>query len=269
MRRRRNNPPNITNDDASLRGRVRVTEIHYHSPTSGPPPIPLHLYTHASWRTCVFLFVTVGAVGKFLSTSVSSSSQSLSATSITPQLIDVPFCVAAVAAGLSLVYWILLPFPAHWMWPDPHLPMEQYFIVRAQHNLTFRTRCTGLLVLGFGVAGMLWSAWSLGTSWSPMSSPIWDTTTANGGGLVIQGSYAYVRHPMYLSNFIIAAGLGCVSGNRILGCSWVLLACTLLLRVPSEELQLQRNVGTTEEAETQALFREWMETTGMIFPRIW
>ena len=269
MRRRRNNTnntPNIINDDAASRGmRVRVTEIHYESPQASASTINENLYTESFWRILVACLVITGAVGKYLSTSSSAS------INFTPSLIDLPFCLTTFLSGMSLVYWILLPYPAHLMWPDPLLPFEEFFIVKGQyHNIKTSLRHFGVFLLSLGITGMLCSAFYLGTSWSPMSKPTWsENEGVNGEGLVITGPYAYIRHPMYLCNFMIAIGLGCVSGNYVVGCSWILLALSLSLRIVSEEQDMANIFAESNNAERNDIFHQWMNTTGMLLPKLW
>ena len=246
-------------------GRIRITEIHYDTPSEEAPPLP---YAPTRYRLCVAVLVGLGALFKYLLISPTSSTLTPLLLSVHP--IDLPFCVAAVVAGATLSYWICLPYPAHWMWPDPFLPLEHRFMVW-QYPSSNSTRVLGLGILLVGILGMLWSALALGGSWSPLGAPVWsgsDGSAAGSGGLVTAGPYAYIRHPMYLCNFVIAVGLFCVSGNGAVGGSWMLLALSLGLRMFSEEEGMRLIVAASNNEEHHGAFHRWMNATGMLLPNI-
>ena len=270
MRRRRHQPTDQLSSlhpDPQHQGRVRITQVAYES----PQPIPLihpSLYTPPVYRILVAALTVFGAMFKFyLTTAATPVTTAIPSTYPTPTLADVPFLLCSMCAGLSLSYWTLLPYPAQYLWPDPHLPGEVQFI-KGQYQATPTTRCWGLAILFLGIGGMMVSASALGSSWSPLATPVWGENDATQGW-VHTGPYATVRHPMYVCSCLIAIGLSCTSGNVYVGTSWLLLASSLVVRAFHEEHQLSHLVLTNEgiAPHDKELFQQWMASTSMFVPQ--
>jgi len=116
------------------------------------------------------------------------------------------------------------------------------------------------LVLGAAaMAAGLWLFWrshaDLGDSWSV-------TLELNAEHrLVTRGVYHLVRHPMYLSFFVLGIGQALLLANWIAGLSG--LAATALLvavRLPHEEAMMIEAFGDE--------YRDYMRRTGGILPRL-
>ena len=262
MRRRRNQPAD-RNPDPQHQGRVRITQVAYESPTTPHPPL-IHpsLYTPPIYRSIVAALTVFGAMFKFYLT----TTPTYPTYPTYPTFADVPFLLCSMFAGLSLSYWTLLPYPAQYLWPDPNLPGEVHFI-KGQYQATPTTRCLGLVILFLGIGGMMVSASALGSSWSPLATPVWGEANAMHGW-VNTGPYATVRHPMYVCSCLIAIGLSCTSGNVYVSASWLLLATTLVVRAFHEENQLIHLVSTNEAIapHDKDLFQRWMASTSMFVP---
>jgi protein-S-isoprenylcysteine O-methyltransferase Ste14 len=63
-----------------------------------------------------------------------------------------------------------------------------------------RFRWLGILISCFGVAGEMWAAVSLGTSYSPM------LRVADERAVITAGPYRWIRHPLYSFWLLAAAG---------------------------------------------------------------
>lgn len=95
-------------------------------------------------------------------------------------------------------------------------------------------RATGLLLFTAGVTGYRIAGRALGDALSPLVSP------RPGAMLVTHGPYRRLRHPMYLSQALIAVG-----APLTLGCRWVLwlalpAVAVLLIRARLEDTVLAR-----------------------------
>jgi protein-S-isoprenylcysteine O-methyltransferase Ste14 len=96
-------------------------------------------------------------------------------------------------------------------------------------------RWTGVVLFGLGVWIYRVAGQALGDALSPFVEP------AAGAGLVTDGPYGVVRHPMYLGQAMIAIG-----APLTLGCRWVFVVSavalgTLAIRVGVEEAALRRS----------------------------
>ena len=116
------------------------------------------------------------------------------------------------------------------------------------------------LVLGapVGLAGLALFVWvhhTLGIEWSPVLE------LRAEHRLITAGPYAFVRHPMYLASYVMAAGFGLLAANAVPPLAQ-LLATTVLVwvRVPDEEAMLRGRFGPVWEA--------WASRTGRVFPRL-
>ncbi len=95
-------------------------------------------------------------------------------------------------------------------------------------------RWLGLALFAAGVAGYRIAGTALGSSLSPLVAP------RPGAVLVTSGPYRFLRHPMYLSQALIAVG-----APLTLGCRWVTLLAlpaiaVLGVRCVREEAVLRR-----------------------------
>jgi protein-S-isoprenylcysteine O-methyltransferase Ste14 len=95
-------------------------------------------------------------------------------------------------------------------------------------------RLVGALLFAAGVALYRTAGRSLGAALSPFVGP------RAGSGLVTGGLYRYVRHPIYVSEAMIAVGAPLTLGSRYVLWLAVPAVAVLVLRVVREEAALAR-----------------------------
>jgi protein-S-isoprenylcysteine O-methyltransferase Ste14 len=137
--------------------------------------------------------------------------------------------------------------------PDPVHPMagESLHLVRLHHGLLAvlllgspleallfggvqRGRAVGAFLLGAGVVLYRVAGRALGEALSPFTEP------RAGAALVTRGLYRYLRHPMYLSQAMIALGAPLTLGSRYLIVLAPVALLVLALRIGREEDALAR-----------------------------
>lgn len=107
------------------------------------------------------------------------------------------------------------------------------------------------LVLGIvGAAISTWGVASLGRSFGIFVSV---------REIVLEGPYRHVRHPIYLGYFCIGAGLVLVNASVAIFVIVPIHVALLIYRAHLEETRL---------AESNESYREYMQRTGFIFPRL-
>ncbi len=94
----------------------------------------------------------------------------------------------------------------------------------------------------------------LGKNWVPLSK-----TTPNQE-LVTDGLYSRVRHPFYLSILILFTGVAVISWNWYGLIFLMAMVGGLIIRIKKEENNLIIKFGDE--------YREYMEKTGMLIPKI-
>ncbi|MFP4497208.1 MAG: methyltransferase family protein [Vulcanimicrobiota bacterium] len=109
---------------------------------------------------------------------------------------------------------------------------------------------TAVLIMITGTSIMILSIWQLKTSFSIM---------AEARELVTGGIYKYIRHPLYLGEFIAYLGV------LLIRLSWINITIYLLFII----LQTFR-AGIEEKKLSESLegYRVYLRTTGMFFPEI-
>jgi len=95
-------------------------------------------------------------------------------------------------------------------------------------------RLVGALLLGAGVLVYRLAGRTLGEALSPFTEP------RAGATLVTRGLYRYLRHPMYLSQALIAVGAPLTLGSRYVIVLAPLALVVLALRIGQEEDALAR-----------------------------
>jgi protein-S-isoprenylcysteine O-methyltransferase Ste14 len=137
--------------------------------------------------------------------------------------------------------------------PDPvhPVPGESLHLVRLHHILLSlllvgpplevmihggdeRGRLAGALLLGAGVLVYRLAGRALGDALSPFTEP------RAGAILVTRGLYRYLRHPMYLSQGLIALGAPLTLGSRYVIALTPIALVVLALRIGQEEDALAR-----------------------------
>ena len=181
-------------------------------------------------------------------------------------------------------YWI-----ANFVIRIPHIKAHGRLPIRANHDdrldaaLFFAVALGGFLIplfyvftpllsfanyavpLWLGVAGVVvlvlgdWVFWKshkdLGGNWSP-TLEIREHHT-----LVTQGIYQRVRHPMYLSLWLLVIAHAMILPNYVAGFSGLLpFGILFCLRVGNEEAMMLEHFG--------AQYEQYMKKTGRLFPRL-
>jgi protein-S-isoprenylcysteine O-methyltransferase Ste14 len=116
-------------------------------------------------------------------------------------------------------------------------------------------RCTGTALSCVGVAGEIWSAVALGTSYSPM------LRVADEHVFVTAGPYRWIRHPLYAFWLPVTVGWGAATCNWLIIVSGTALILVLaVVRVPREEAMMLQGFGES--------YRRYMTNTGRFIPRL-
>lgn len=154
--------------------------------------------------------------------------------------------------------------------PDPVHPVagESLHLVRLHHILLAlllvgppleaiilggdeRGRVAGAILLGAGVLVYRLAGQALGDALSPFTEP------RAGATLVTRGLYRYLRHPMYLSQALIALGAPLTLGSRY-----------VIALAPPALLVLAWRIGQEEEALARTFpeYSRYAATTKRVLP---
>ena len=115
---------------------------------------------------------------------------------------------------------------------------------------------TGAMLYGWGVWLFHRTLRELGKYWSP------SLELKEGHRLVTEGVYRRVRHPMYLSAIIIAAGQALAIPNYLAGpAALVSIIMLVAFRVPAEERMMIEEFGDEYEA--------YRKRTNRLIPGLW
>jgi protein-S-isoprenylcysteine O-methyltransferase Ste14 len=125
----------------------------------------------------------------------------------------------------------------------------------ANYTLPAWARWAGVVLL-IGAVGVFWQAHrDLGRNWSPTLE------LHEGHSLISHGIYAYIRHPMYASQWLWIIAQGMLLPNWIAGVGGALLFLPMyLVRVPIEEQMMLDQFGPQ--------YRDYMARTGRVVPRL-
>jgi protein-S-isoprenylcysteine O-methyltransferase Ste14 len=152
-----------------------------------------------------------------------------------------------VAALVVRVHAADAPLPA----PVEPAPDEPLWLTRLHHALLLLVLCAsplerlaiggaddgralGALLFAGGVSLYRVAGRTLGEALSPFTEP------RRGAPLVTGGLYRYLRHPMYLSQAMIAVGAPLTLGSRYTLAAAVVVVVLLLVRLRREERALTR-----------------------------
>ncbi len=137
-------------------------------------------------------------------------------------------------------------FFAYAIWP-PSMAWSQL-------ALSSDTRWAGLIPFVLGIALLVWVHRHLSRNFTGT------VQIRPGGAVVTTGPYAYVRHPMYWSFLLIAAGIFLLTANWFLGGGFLLIILLVMfVRMPIEEAQLIKAYGEEYVA--------YSKRTGKFFPK--
>lgn len=138
--------------------------------------------------------------------------------------------VIAHVANPVWMQWADLPFPAWLRWAG-----------------------VGIALFGFIV--LQWSQNTLGQNWSDTPRMMKEQI------LIISGPYRYVRHPIYTAFLLILGSTFFISANWMIGLAWIsMVLLEIGSRIRFEESLMIEYFGDQ--------YREYMKTTGRLFPRI-
>lgn len=121
-------------------------------------------------------------------------------------------------------------------------------------SATLRSLILSAVVLGFGLAGVVLfarSARALGANWSIIAR------TRAGHGLVQDGPFARLRHPIYLAMLLMLIGVGVGFGhaaNLLAGIPVLLIGTAIRIREEERLLRLQFGEDYARYARTTPAF---------------
>ncbi len=150
--------------------------------------------------------------------------------------------------ALLAVAWIAFFVPLVWV--------ATPLLARGDHPLRPLPFAAGSLLLAIGLWLFHRSHVDLGTNWSI------SLEVREGHRLVREGLYRYVRHPMYLSLSLYAAGQWLLLPNRLAGPSYAAaMALLIALRIGPEERMMRERFGPAYE--------DYAKRTKRLFPGLW
>lgn len=116
-------------------------------------------------------------------------------------------------------------------------------------------RWLGIALSFLGVSGEIWTAVSLGASYSPLLQ------VPGAHALVTAGPYRWIRHPLYAFWIPVMLGWGLAAGNGLVVLSGSVLILVLrIVRVPREEAMLESAFGES--------YRLYAARAGGFLPRL-
>jgi len=124
-------------------------------------------------------------------------------------------------------------------------------------NLSFPIwiRWTGLGIALVGFALLQWSQVTLANSWSDTPRMMKEQT------LITSGPYHSIRHPIYTAFILILSSTLFISSNWLIGLCWAgMTIMEVVSRIGFEETLMLEYFGEQ--------YREYMKTTGRLFPRL-
>lgn len=121
--------------------------------------------------------------------------------------------------GWALVTAQGLLFAVVLLWPDAWGPAFP------------SSRLAGLILVAWAAVGVAASAWYLGRALTPLPE-------SNGAGLAAHGIYRWIRHPMYVSVLVGAAGVALWRGALAVWVATIALALLFEIKSRYEERHL-------------------------------
>jgi len=116
-------------------------------------------------------------------------------------------------------------------------------------------RWTGLGIALVGFALLQWSQVTLVNSWSDTPPMMKEQT------LITSGPYHSIRHPIYTAFILILSSTLFISSNWLIGLCWAgMTIMEVVSRIGFEETLMLEYFGEQ--------YREYMKTTGRLFPRL-
>jgi protein-S-isoprenylcysteine O-methyltransferase Ste14 len=109
-----------------------------------------------------------------------------------------------------------------------------------------------------GAASTLLLYWTLSTLGSNLTDTV---VTRLNHSLMTSGPYRWVRHPFYVSLFLLVGATAILAANWFIAASGLLVFVLLAIRTPTEERKLFERFGDE--------YRSYSERTGRFVPRVW
>jgi protein-S-isoprenylcysteine O-methyltransferase Ste14 len=186
--------------------------------------------TITDWMVVVSMVITLGAVyvswlATFRAPTTVSAGKSLWFS--LPAGVQIAAGLAITILGIYLCYRLWIPLP-----------------VTVQSSLSVLLRIVGLVLVCGGEACWFWARWTLGAMMGLSTSSA--TQLQAHHRLIRNGPYAFVRHPMYLSYWLLLAGL------MVMYHTW-----TLLVLIPMIIASLYRRARREEKALAATFGGEW------------
>ena len=117
-------------------------------------------------------------------------------------------------------------------------------------------RWCGGIVAALGIVLFGWAHQALGQNWTAVLA------LAKEHALVQSGPYETVRHPMYSAFFLFGIGLALLSANWLVAVIYLApLSVMYATRVAPEEKMMIERFGEP--------YRQYMQRTGRLWPRLW
>jgi protein-S-isoprenylcysteine O-methyltransferase Ste14 len=113
----------------------------------------------------------------------------------------------------------------------------------------------GILMFAMGVGLQWWSLRELGSFYTTHLG------IQEGHRLVVSGPYSLVRHPGYLSSFIVIVGMALSMGSLCVVAATFVSTAVMIWRISGEEEMLVEAFGDE--------YREYQMRTRRLFPLIW
>lgn len=136
---------------------------------------------------------------------------------------------------------------------------QTFIIINAAIELynnkyTFIAVLIGFIITFIGMGFNLVVRANLGKNWVPLSK------TTENQTLVTKGVYSKIRHPFYLSIFIMFLGISIISGNLYGLIFFILFLISLKIRIIKEEKELILKFGDE--------YKKYAEKVPMLIPKL-
>ncbi|MFZ5878539.1 MAG: isoprenylcysteine carboxylmethyltransferase family protein [Chloroflexota bacterium] len=129
------------------------------------------------------------------------------------------------------------------------------WVAWASLPLPLWSRLSGFALILAGFALLQWSQNTLGKNWSDNPRMI------KGQGLVTNGPYRLIRHPIYTAIYLILGSIFLLSANWFIGLAWIGMSM----------LEVESRIGFEENLMLEFFgdqYKTYMKRTGRLFPRL-
>lgn len=169
------------------------------------------------------------------------SSKATSKDSQQSSVVRIAFHIIPPIVGLVLILQLL----GYWQFPLPLAEHTKRILYILGHGLFW-----------MGVALVVWAREGMGIHWAHSAH----MQVVEGQGLVTDGAYKYMRHPLHVALLLVFTGAQLIVGSWLVVFA-VPLIITLHWQSKKEEALLLGVFGNT--------YRNYQNITGMYLPRLW